>query len=31
VIVHEVHFNVEHHEVRITLRDNSNVLWNQHE
>ena len=31
VIVHEVLFNVEHHEVRITLRDDSNIIWNQHE
>ena len=31
VIVHEVLFNVEHHEVRITLRDDSNIIWNLHE
>jgi len=31
VIVHKVLFNVEHHEVMITLRDNSNIIWNQHE
>ena len=31
VIVHQVLFNVEHHEVMITLRENSNIIWNQHE
>ena len=31
VIVHKVLFNVEYHEVIITLRDDSNTIWNQHE
>ena len=31
VIVHEVYFNVPCHIVKIILRDDSNILWDQHE